>query len=125
MGLDQTMMSSSGQKEFYWRKHARLQVFMARKWNDQNGYKGNEGALDHLGFNASDKPLILNRDLLDAWESEIEEDYYCSFASDGFFWGQQFQEEQVREYKEQDKEACDWARTQVEQGHQVTFGCSW
>ena len=26
------------------------------------------------------------------------------FASDGFFWGQQFQEEQVKEYKAQDEE---------------------
>ena len=58
-------------------------------------------------------------------ENEIEAQYYHSFASDGFFWGQQFQEEQVREYNQQDKEACDWARTQIDQGHTITYDCSW
>ena len=52
MGLDQTMYSSSGDKEYDWRKHARLQQFMARKWREQNGGKESDdsGALGHLGF---------------------------------------------------------------------------
>ena len=121
MGLDQTMSSSSGDKEYDWRKHARLQQFMARKWREQNGGKESDdsGALGHLGFNAGDKPLILNRELLDEWEKQIQEDYYHSFAPDGFFWGQQFQEESVKEYKKQDQEACDWARAQIDAGHQL------
>lgn len=127
MGLDQTMYSSSGDKEYDWRKHARLQQFMARKWREQNGGKESDdsGALAHLGFNSGDKPLILNRELLDEWEKQIQEDYYHSFAPDGFFWGQQFQEESVKDYKKQDQEACDWARTQLEAGHQVRYICSW
>ena len=127
MGLDQTMSSSSGDKEYDWRKHARLQQFMARKWREQNGgtEADDSGALGHLGFNAGDKPLILNRELLDEWEKQIQEDYYHSFAPDGFFWGQQFQEESVKEYKKQDQEACDWARTQIDAGHQIRYTCSW
>lgn len=127
MGLDQTMYSSSGDKEYDWRKHARLQQFMSKKWREQNGGKESDdsGALAHLGFNAGDEPLILNRELLDEWEKQIQEDYYSSFASDGFFWGQQFQEESVKEYKKQDQEACDWARTQLDAGHQIRYTCSW
>ena len=129
MGLDQTMYSSSGQKEYDWRKHARLQQFMARKWREQNKGKNltsyDSGGLSHLGFNAGDEPLILNREILDEWEKQIQEDYYNSFAPDGFFWGQQFQEESVKDYKKQDQEACDWARTQLDAGHQIRYTCSW
>jgi len=121
------MLSSSGEKDYYWRKHARLQVFMARKWEEQNENKNemDETPLGHLGFNAGDEPLVLNREMLDEWEKEIEVQYYNSFASDGFFWGQQFQEESVAQYNKQDKEACDWARTQLDQGHRITYEASW
>ena len=34
MGLDQ--FADGLNKEFYWRKHARLQVFMAREYDKQN-----------------------------------------------------------------------------------------
>ena len=125
MGLDQSMLSTSGEKDYYWRKHARLQVFMARKWEEKNGKQDDESALGHLGFNSGDTPLVLDREMLDEWENEIEAQYYNSFASDGFFWGQQFQEEQVREYNQQDKEACDWARTQIDRGYTITYECSW
>ena len=37
MGLDQFMNCVSGNgKEYYWRKHARLQQFMSQKWAEQN-----------------------------------------------------------------------------------------
>ena len=36
---------------FVWRKHARLQEFMARKWIEQNPSIKIEGHLAHLGFN--------------------------------------------------------------------------
>ena len=36
---------------FVWRKHARLQEFMAKKWADQNPSVKVEGMLAHLGFN--------------------------------------------------------------------------
>ena len=118
MGLDQYMFSSSGEKDYDWRKHARLQVFMARKWREKNPDKEPEGSFN-LGFNAGDEPLVLQKADLDEWQEEIENKYWNSFATDGFFWGQQFQEESVKEYKKQDQEAVDWARTQLEQGHQI------
>ena len=124
MGLDQAMFSSSGEKEYDWRKHARLQVFMARKWREKNPSKEPEGAFG-LGFNSGDEPLVLKKADLDEWQEEIKNKYWNSFATDGFFWGQQFQEESVKEYKKQDQEAVDWARTQLEQGHKITYECSW
>ena len=63
---------------------------MARKWEEKNGKQDDESALGHLGFNSGDKPLVLDKEMLDEWENEIEAQYYNSFASDGFFWGQQF-----------------------------------
>jgi len=124
MGLDQYMLSSSGEKEYDWRKHARLQVFMARKWREKYPDKEPQGSFD-LGFNSGDEPLVLQKADLDEWQEQIKNDYWDSFASDGFFWGQQFQEEAVKEYKKQDQEACDWARTQLDKGHQIKYECSW
>jgi glutathione S-transferase len=65
------------------------------------------------------------RNLMDEWEKQVEEDYYSCFAPDGFFWGQQFQEEQVKEYKAQDKEAIDWCKAMLEKGETVQYSCSW
>ena len=48
-----------------------------------------------------------------------------TFASDGFFWGQQFQEEQVKEYKAQDQEFLKWCKEQVKAGRQIGYDCSW
>ena len=48
---------------FYWRKHARLQVFMARQWVKQNEHKHKKMLkenkdepfnMSHLGFNAGE-----------------------------------------------------------------------
>ena len=36
---------------FVWRKHARLQQFMAKKWAEQNPSIEIDGHLAHLGFN--------------------------------------------------------------------------
>ena len=124
MGLDQSMISTKGKKDYYWRKHARLQVFMARQWEKQNKGKEPEGSFN-LGFNGSDEPVKLTKELCDKWEEQIKNNYWDNFASDGFFWGQQFQEEQVNEYKKQDQEAVDWARGQIEKGAEVEYSCSW
>ena len=87
MGLDQFMNCVSGDgKEYYWRKHARLQQFMSQKWAEQNPSTEPNGSFD---------------------------------------WGQQFQEEQVKEYKAQDKEAIDWCKAMLEKGETVQYSCSW
>ena len=125
MGLDQ--YANGLNKEFYWRKHARLQVFMAREYKKQNPREEkaseNEGDLDHLGFNGG--PLNITNEILDRLEKAIKNDYWDYFAHDGFFWGQQVQEEQVQYYKRTDQQFLKAARKALKAGREVTYNCSW
>ena len=107
---------------FYWRKHARLQVFMNNHWIKQNQHKyakqlkdsitkKGEINLVHLGFNAGEV-VYMTEEVVKDLEKAIKEDYHDYFAQDGFFWGQQFQETSMNEYKKQDEEFldfCKWA----------------
>ena len=124
MGLDQ--YAADGLKEFYWRKHARLQVFMAREYNKQNPKeeKSTDGdSLGHLGFNGG--PVNITNEILNRLEDAIKNGYWDYFAADGFFWGQQFQEDSVKEYKELDKQFLRAARKALAAGREVTYNCSW
>ena len=125
MGLDQ--YADVLNKEFYWRKHARLQVFMAREYEQQNPREEkaseNEGGLSHLGFNGG--PVNITNEILDRLEEAIKNNYYDYFASDGFFWGQQVQEEQVQYYKRTDQQFLKAARKALKAGREVTYNCSW
>ncbi len=42
-----------------------------------------------------------------------------------FFWGQQWQEESAKEYKEQDIEFVKWAKEEIENGNKVFYNSSW
>ena len=101
------------EKVFVWRKHARLQQFMAKKWDEQNQHHEHDGSLSHLGFNSDcDAPVYITEDVVKELAEQIEKDFKDYPATDGFFWGQQFQEESVKEYKEQDikfLEICEQA----------------
>jgi len=124
MGLDQ--YAADGLKEFYWRKHARLQVFMAREYDKQNPKEEkstDKDSLGHLGFNGG--PLNITNEILDRLEKAIKDNYYDYFASDGFFWGQQFQEEQVQYYKRTDQQFLKAARKALEDGRVIKYNCSW
>ena len=127
MGLDQYADVNGLNKEFYWRKHARLQVFMAREYDKQNPREEkaseNEGGLDHLGFNGG--TLNITNEILDRLETAIKDNYCDYFASDGFFWGQQFQEEQMQYYKRTDQQFLKAARKALAAGREVTYNCSW
>ena len=129
MGLDQ--YADGLNKEFYWRKHARLQVFMAREYEKQNPKETkasiNSSDLGHLGFNACSNPNYVNitDEILDRLEKAIKNGYWDYFAHDGFFWGQQFQEDSVKEYKKLDKEFLKAARKALKAGREVTYNCSW
>ena len=119
------------QDDFYWRKHARLQVFMSRpelcRYPEEEAkrLKNKErGGLEHLGFNG-DEAVNITKEVLDELEKAIDDGYYRYFAHDGFFWGQQFQEEQAKEYKKQDRAFVRWARKKLEKGEEVVYGCSW
>ena len=126
MGLDQ--YAEGLDKEFYWRKHARLQRFMSKEHTKQNPKeKRNNSDLEHLGFNGDSKNPNVNitKELLDRLEEAIKNDYYKYFASDGFFWGQQFQEEQVKYYKRTDQQFLKAARKALEDGRVIKYNCSW
>ena len=137
MGLDQYagLRDSKGEvhEKFYWRKHARLQVFMAKQFNKRiseyrkikNDEHNTHDNLQHLGFNGGQGGVTITEDLIKDLEEAIKNDYYDHFASDGFFWGQQFQEEQVKEYKAQDKEFLKWAKEHVKAGRNIGYDCSW
>ena len=108
--------------KYEWRKHARLQVFMRNLHREKNP-DAHEGSFG-LGFN-NESSLELTIEDLEKLEKAIKEDYYGCFASDGFFWGQQFQEESVKEYKDQDKNFVKWARQELKDGNKVFYSCSW
>jgi len=113
---------------FVWRKHARLQVFMAREFKKQNPSENtndHSANIDGLGFNGSEHKVIINEDVLKRLEEAINNNYYDYFASDGFFWGQQFQEEQVKEYEKQDKQFLKFCKEALKKGENIEYSCSW
>jgi|TARA_E500000318_G_scaffold61274_1_gene56882 hypothetical protein len=121
---------------FVWRKHARLQTFMSNKFAEQNAEalkKQREKEKDkeqdffdlgHLGMNGNDE-LYITEEIVKDLEKEWKDNYHHSFCSDGFFWGQQFQEEAVKEYKSQDKEFIDWCKEMIRNKKTVVYTCSW
>ena len=131
MGLDQYagFRDSNGQvhEEFYWRKHARLQRFMADMYEEQNKDKKHNTVSDlqHLGFNGGQGGVKITEDIVNKLEEAFKDGYYYYFASDGFFWGQQFQEEQVNEYKAQDEKFISWCKEQLKAKKDIGYDCSW
>jgi hypothetical protein len=132
MGLDQYagFRDSKGEvhEEFYWRKHARLQVFFAKKFREQNKDKEKNNTVDdlqHLGFNGGQGGVTITEEVVKDLEEAIKNGYYDHFASDGFFWGQQFQEEQVNEYKAQDEKFLRWCKQRLKEKKEIGYDCSW
>ena len=137
MGLDQYagFRDSKGEvhEEFYWRKHARLQVFFAKQFRKQKEkelstlkYKNNTMEdLQHLGFNGGQGGVNITEEVVKDLEEAIKNGYYDHFASDGFFWGQQFQEEQVNEYKAQDEKFLRWCKQRLKEKKEIGYDCSW
>ena len=137
MGLDQYagFRDSKGEvhEEFYWRKHARLQVFFAKQFRKQKEkelstlkYKNNTMEdLQHLGFNGGQGGVTITEEVVKDLEEAIKNGYYDHFASDGFFWGQQFQEEQVTEYKAQDEKFLEWCKQRLKEKKEIGYDCSW
>ena len=137
MGLDQYagFRDSKGEvhEEFYWRKHARLQVFFAKQFRKQKEkelstlkYKNNTMEdLQHLGFNGGQGGVNITEEVVKDLEEAIKNGYYDHFANDGFFWGQQFQEEQVNEYKAQDERFLWWCKQRLKEKKEIGYDCSW
>ena len=132
MGLDQYagFRDSKGEvhEEFYWRKHARLQVFFAKQFRKQNEGKDKNNTVDdlqHLGFNGGQGGVTITEEVVKDLEEAIKNDYWDHFATDGFFWGQQFQEEQVKEYKAEDKKFLEWCKQRLKEKKDIGYDCSW
>jgi hypothetical protein len=129
MGLDQYagFRDSNGEvhEEFYWRKHARLQHFFADMYDLQNKDKKHNSQMQHLGFNGGQGGVKITEDIVNKLEEAFKNDYYDYFAPDGFFWGQQFQEEQVKEYKAQDEKFISWCKEQLKAKKDIGYDCSW
>ena len=113
-------------KVFVWRKHARLQQFMSTWWDKQNKHHQHEGHLAHLGFNADQEaPVYITEELVLDLAEAISNSYKDYVAADGFFWGQQFQEESVKEYKEQDIKFLKFCQQAISEKKVVEYWCSW
>ena len=132
MGLDQYagFRDEEGKvkEEFYWRKHARLQKFMAVEFREQNKTKEENNSIDdlqHLGFNGGQGGVKITEELIKKLEEAFKNKYYDYFASDGFFWGQQFQEEQCTEYAQQDEKFIEWCKEQLKAKKNIGYDCSW
>ena len=113
---------------FVWRKHARLQVFMAREYKRQNPKENtneHSGNIDGLGFNGDDHKVVITKNTIRRLEDAIKNGYWDYFATDGFFWGQQFQEESVKENKKYDKLFLKFCKNCLKKGEIVEYSCSW
>src|SRR5210317_1425234 len=118
--------NSKDQKVFTWRKHARLQQFMAKKWAEQNPHVKIDGHLSHLGFNSDqDAPCYITKEVAEDLADAIANDFKDYEATDGFFWGQQFQEESVKDYKEQDIKFLKFCEQAINEKKVVEYWCSW
>jgi len=118
--------NSKDQQVFTWRKHARLQQFMAKKWAEQNPSVKIDGHLSHLGFNGDqDAPCYMTKEVVQELAEQIKKGYADYPAEDGFFWGQQFQEESVKEYKEQDIKFLKFCEQAINENKVVEYWCSW
>ena len=121
MGLDQFAGRHT------WRKHARLQKFMAIMHREQNPdiEEYDSSGIPSLGFNGGDVPVEMTKEVVDKLEEAIKNNYKDYVAEDGFFWGQQFQEEQVEEYREQDLDFLADCKKALDNNDTILYECSW
>ena len=119
MGLDQNarLKDKNGDElsTFTWRKHSRLQEFMQKLWMEKTG------ETDDRKFNCQE--LSLDAKDLEKLEESANKEYADNFCEGGFFWGHQYQEAQVKEYREQDKEFIQDAKKCIDRGGSVFYEC--
>ena len=108
-------------REFDWRKHARLQQYMMELWHKKKEEETPFGVMSS-DFNCEN--LYLEKeDILDLKE-KIKNDN-LPFCPDGFFWGHQFQEDSMKEYKAYDLQFCEQALKWLDEGKRVWYSCWW
>ncbi|WP_224826778.1 hypothetical protein [Cognatishimia sp. MH4019] len=100
---------------FYWRKHARLQAWAEALFVAKTG----QGA---EALNCAELVLTV-ADI--AGLRALVTDGALPKSNGGFFYGHQFQDEQVEAYAAQDLAFCDWAEVQIASGETVVYSCWW
>ena len=82
--------------------------------------------LAHLGFNGDQEaPCYMTKEVVDDLRKAIDNGFSDYVAEDGFFWGQQFQEESVEEYREQDLDFLADCKDALKNNDTLTYECSW
>ena len=109
---------------YYWRKPARLQQFMMELYDEKNGGPKRGERVGMMDSFKGGQILYLEREDILTLQKLVENDD-LPFCPDGFFWGHQFQEESMRDYKEQDLKFCEEALKWLDEGKQVVYECSW
>ena len=129
MGLDQYagLRDSNGEvhDEFYWRKHAKLQQFFAYEFDRQKPNAEHNSMIQSLGFNGGQGGVEITEEVVKRLEEQYQKGYADCKANDGFFWGQQWQDEAVQEYKAQDRDFIEWCKKQLQEGRKIAYDCSW
>ena len=111
-----TYVSIDSDRNFYWRKHSRLQEFMEKLWVEKTGESPVELNCSNLELNLDDIKAL--------WEA-VQNNFAEHECEGGFFYGHQFQEEQANHYQEQDTEFCSAATLALEKGQKVIYTCWW
>ena len=119
MGLDQYAYvkpeKGRATPAFQWRKHAKLQEFMERLFEERTGESPEALNCGELVLEAGD---------IDALEAAIRGEKLPECAG-GFFYGHQFQDESAKAYQAQDLQFCEWARAAITRGETVIYSCWW
>ena len=104
------------ERDFYWRKHSRLQDFMEELFVAKTGRPATELNCYDMELTEAD---VAKLEL--AWETG----YAQNKSEGGFFYGHQFQEQMVQEEKTTDLRFCKEALQAIDDGHKVIYHCWW
>tara|TARA_R100001224_G_scaffold104458_1_gene77674 strand:+ start:296 stop:640 length:345 start_codon:yes stop_codon:yes gene_type:complete len=112
MGLDQYAYIRENTKEFYWRKHSKLQEFMENIWYQEQG--------NNTELNCQE--LVLTKKILEKLLKCVETNTLPE--SEGrFFYGEEIQDEVAKEYQEEDIKFCKEALQAIKDDKQVIYSC--
>jgi hypothetical protein len=104
------------EQDFYWRKHARLQDFMEQLWVEKTGRPDVELNCNDLELTIAD----IDR-LEEAWDIEFAKNK----SEGGLFYGHQVQVDQVQNYRDEDLDFIEAAKSAIQEGKQVVYSCWW
>ena len=111
-----TQTRNDAEKEFYWRKHARLQKFMEDLFVEKTQKSATELNCNQLWLTEEDILRLAK---------QVESGYETCQSEGGFFYGHQFQDESVKEYNEQDNAFIKEALEALKKGKGIMYSCWW